>query len=108
MIFAVALIYVGTALWYAASPATPAQLQPARLHPSPALLRSGGSLALALGVGSAVATAPYGTAVLVCAAGFMAAASLLVIAAPLLRRFLPLSSGLAAAVAVAAFVARWL
>lgn len=68
---------------------------------SPVWLRAGGGLLLAVGFASAVGTRPVAEALLVWLSVAMAACSLLVVAAPLVDRFVPASGGVAFLVGVA-------
>ena len=94
--------YLGTALCYAASPSTAPTMGatvPERW------LRAGGLALLGLGLGLAVMGGPTGEGILVWLSAAMAASSLLVIAVPLVDRFVPVT---AAGAMAAAVIAPWL
>jgi len=94
------ITYAGATLCYAASPKAAGGAAPIRAWASPGLLRLGGLLLLGLGLGIAVAGGPLGEAVLVWLTMGMTAFSLLVVAAPLVDRFVPVTTLLAIGAAV--------
>jgi len=97
---ALGITYVGAALCYAASPKSAGGAAPIRAWASPDLLRLGGFLLLGLGLGTALAGEPPGEAILMWLSMGMAAFSLLVVAAPLVHRFVPVTGALALGIAV--------
>lgn len=93
------LTYLGAALCYAASPKAGGAAS-VQAWASPGRLRLGGLLLLGLALGSAFTEWPVGEALLVWGTMGMAAFSLLVVAAPLVDRFVPTSGALALAIGV--------
>ncbi|PSQ97890.1 MAG: hypothetical protein BRD55_00345 [Bacteroidetes bacterium SW_9_63_38] len=94
------LTYLGAALCYVASPASAPVATPVHDTVPPLGLRLGGLGLLALSLAGAMVSSPVGEGLLVWGAMMMAACSVLVIAAPLLNRFVPITSILAAGRAV--------
>jgi len=94
--------YLGAALCYAASPST---AEPMKENMPARWLRAAGLGLLGLGLGMAMMSGPVGEGILVWLSAAMAAASLLVIAAPLVDRFVPVT---AAGALAAAVIAPWL
>jgi hypothetical protein len=99
------ITYVGATLCYAASPKAAGGAGLFQAWASPGRLRLGGLLLLGLALGSALTEWPVGEALLVWGTMGMAAFSLLVVAAPLVDRFVPTSGALALTIAV---LALWL
>lgn len=108
------LTYLGAALCYAASPKAEGTASVQAWMPTGRFragglrlggLRSGGLLFLGLALGSALAEWPVGEAFLMWIVTGMVAFSLLVIASPLVDRFVPASGALALTIAV---LALWL
>ena len=92
--------YLGVALCYAASSSAPTADNGDWGWNRPGAGRLLGLLLLGLGGGRAVMTSPIGEGLLVLAATAMAAGSVLVIAAPLLDRFVAVSGALAGGLTV--------
>lgn len=103
----VSVTYLGVLLCYAASTRSSASSNAAarRALGGPRVLRGAGGALLGLGVVLAAAVWPLGEALLVWLSAAMLAASVTVIAAPLLGRFVPASGALAG---IAAVLAPWL
>lgn len=108
------LTYLGAALCYAASPKAEGTASVQAWMPTGRFragglrlggLRSGGLLFLGVALGSALAEWPVGEAFLMWIVTGMVAFSLLVIASPLVDRFVPASGALALTIAV---LALWL
>lgn len=103
------LTYLGAALCYAASPKAKGTASVQAWMPTGRFraggLRSGGILFLGGALGSALAEWPVGEAFLMWTVTGMVAFSLLVIASPLVDRFVPASGALALTIAV---LALWL
>lgn len=99
----ISLTYLGAVLCYVASPTSASGMVPPILdETSPRVLRAGGMALLGLGLVLCVTQGPVGEGILVWLSMGMAAASLLVIAAPLVDRFVLVSTVLAFATAVLA------
>ena len=94
------ITYVGATLCYAASPKSAGEAAPIWTWASPGLLRLGGLLLLGLGLGTTLTGGPPGEALLVWLSMGMASFSLLVVAAPLVDRFVPVTGALALGIAV--------
>lgn len=106
MASALSITYLGAVLCYVASPKSASGASASiRDAESPGLLRVGGVVLLGLGLGLSAARGPVGEGILVWLSMGMLAFSLLVIAAPFINRFIPVSSGLALLIAV---LAPWL
>lgn len=99
MPLALLLTYLGVALLYAASPATPGAAPV-----SPRSLRGAGGLAVACALALFGAEAGAVVGGLVGLSALMLAASVLVIAGPLVPRFLPVSLTVAVAFAAVAWI----
>lgn len=102
---ALSVTYAGAAFCYGASPKAAGRATWLHDWASTDLLRLAGLLLLGLGFGIAIVVGPVGEAVLVWLTMGMAAFSLLVVAAPLVTRFVPVTVALALGIAV---LAPWL
>ncbi|MFP4229492.1 MAG: hypothetical protein ACLFTE_11790 [Salinivenus sp.] len=92
--------YLGAALCYVgASSSTPAVGAAMRAAVSPVWVRAGGFLLLAVGLVIAVGTRPVAEGILVWLSMAIATCSLLVVAAPLVDRFVPVTAVLAVLIA---------
>jgi hypothetical protein len=98
------ITYLGAVLCYVASPKSSAG-SPARAAIAPRWLRRGGWGLLALGLGLGMTALSMSAGVLVWLSMTMAAFSALVIAGPLVRPFIPITSALALALAL---IAPWM
>ncbi len=96
--------YLGAALCYVASSSSaPDAGAWMRAIVSPVWLRTVGLLLMTVGLSIAVGTRPLGEGVLVWLSMAMGTCSLLVVAAPLVTRFVPVTGTLAVVVAVFGF-----
>lgn len=100
---ALSLTYLGAALCYAASPKSASAVDAALPPPfSPRVLRLTGAALLGTGLALSIVRGPVGAGLLLWLSMAMAAWSLLVIAAPLVDRFVPATGALAFAIALVA------
>lgn len=102
MATALSVTYLGAVLCYVASSSARAGEVPGVDTASPRLLRLIGVVLLGLGLALAAASGPVAAGILVWLSMGMAAFSLVVIAAPLVDRFVPVTGALALAVALIA------